>query len=90
VVRDAQVGEDALGFVQEAAQVHGDRSGMFASCDALRRGGRRIYHCGEIGGMRWWWSWQGWSSFPARTASMKLLQLFAPSEEMLDEEGIGR
>jgi hypothetical protein len=40
--------------------------------------------------MRWWGSWQGWSSFPARTASMKLLQLFAPSEEMLDEEGIGR
>ena len=40
--------------------------------------------------MRWYWRWQVWSSFPVRTAFIDVLHMFAPSEEMFDEEGVRR
>jgi hypothetical protein len=51
---------------------------------------RRISHCGEIGGDALVLELAGVEQFPSSDSLCDLLHLFAPSEEMLDEEGIRR
>jgi len=53
-------------------------------------GVRRISHCGEIGGDALVVELAGVEQFPSSDNFYDLLHMFAPSEEMFDEEGIRR
>ena len=58
---------------------------------AMRCAGvRRISHCGEIGGDALVLELAGVEQFPSSDSLYDLLHMFAPSEEMFDEEGIRR
>lgn len=53
-------------------------------------GVRRISHCGEIAGDPLVLELAGVEQFPSSDSLYDLLHMFAPSEEMFDEEGISR